>query len=69
MERILPYTPIILMEKTWVNPNGHSITELAQTVNKGQKHLPRKRFLYTVASVLILREDLDNTFKRQKLGN
>lgn len=44
-------------------------TPFVQTVNRGQKHLPRKHFLHTVASVLILREDLDDTFKREKLGN
>lgn len=57
------------MEKTQVKPNGHSVTELAQTVDKGQKHLPRKHFLHIVACALILKEDLDNTSKRQKLGN
>lgn len=56
------------MEKTWVKPHGHSITEVAQTVDKGQKRLPRKHFLHTVASVLILTEDPDNTVKRQKLA-
>lgn len=69
MQYILPYAQIIPIEKRRVKPNSHSITELAQTVNKEQKHLPRKCFLHTVASVLIFREDLGNTFKRQKLGN
>lgn len=44
-----PYTPVIPKEKTQVKPNGHSITEIAQTVDKEQKHLPRKHFLHTVA--------------------
>lgn len=59
MSRISSDTPVIPMEKT----KGHSITELAQTVNKGQKYLPRKHFLHAVASALMLRVDLDNTFK------